>query len=173
MPLAAVTGRREVMQTAERLLISLTYGGEALSLAAAAATLREYRAQPVIAHIWRLGQRLMDGLNAAAAEAGVRFTCHGYAPMAAMAFDVPADEVAATWHAFLAGCAQRGVLFRRGGLNFVTYSHGEADVDQTIDVARQTFAEMQAGGIGAAAAAPAPGSDTGGRGQQAGPWSSR
>ena len=28
--------------------------------------------------------------------------------------------------------AQRGVLLRRGGLLFITYSHGEAEVEETL-----------------------------------------
>lgn len=51
MPLAAVCGQRDIMQAAERLTISVTYGGEALSLAAAQATLEVYRSQDVIGHL--------------------------------------------------------------------------------------------------------------------------
>jgi glutamate-1-semialdehyde aminotransferase len=168
MPLAAVVGRREVMQIAERLLISLTYGGEALSLAAAAAVLDEYRTRPVIAHLWKVGQRLTDGLNAAAGAAGVPFRCGGYAPMAAMWFDVPAEQVDAAWRFFLAGCAARGVLFRRGGLNLVSYSHSEHDIDRAIEVAGEVFHEMHARGL--CAESRPPGRERADRGQQAGPW---
>jgi glutamate-1-semialdehyde aminotransferase len=168
MPLAAVVGRREVMQVAERLLISLTYGGEALSLAAAAAVLDEYRTRPVIAHLWQMGQRLTDGLNAAAREAGVPFWCGGYPPMAAMRFEVAGDQVDAAWHFFLAGCAARGVLFRRGGLNFVTYSHTDEDIDRAVAVAASVFREMRAQGL--VTPDRTAGSAGAERGQQAGPW---
>ena len=67
-PVAAVVGRSEVMQVTERLMITETYGGEALSLAACVATVHEYRERDVISCFWRLGQRLIDGLNAAAEE---------------------------------------------------------------------------------------------------------
>ena len=89
LPLAAVVGRREVMEVAERSLITATYGGEALSLAACIATLRVYREEPVIEHLWRMGRRLMEGLSAAARAAGAPFDCAGYAPCFAMRLDLP------------------------------------------------------------------------------------
>ncbi len=144
MPLAAVAGRREVMRVAERLIITATYGGEALSLAAAVATIGELRGKDVLGSVWRLGQRLMDGLNAAAREEGVAFRCHGLAPMSAMSFDSPKPEQAALcWTYFLQEAAKRGVLFRRGGLNFVTYAHTEKDVAAAVGVAREVFDELR------------------------------
>jgi glutamate-1-semialdehyde aminotransferase len=167
MPLAAVVGRREVMARAADALISVTYGGEALSLAAGVAVLREYRQRGVIGHLWRLGQRLMDGLNAAARAHGVPFDCHGYPPMSAMRFDLPDGRVGPAWELFLGECARRGVLVRRGGLNMMTYSHAEADVDATVDAAAEAFDVLRSAGFRGAAG---PGAAGGGRGQQVGPW---
>ena len=147
MPLAAVVGRREVMEVTERLLISLTYGGEALSLAACVAVTQEYRRHNVVDYLWRIGRRLMDGLNAAAAEAGVPFRCTGYGPIAAMAFDLPHEQGDDAWFRFLAECSRRGVLFRRGGLNNVTFSHTDADIDQTIGVCRDAFVALLDAGL--------------------------
>jgi glutamate-1-semialdehyde aminotransferase len=144
MPLAAVCGRRDVMQEAERLTISVTYGGEALSLAAARATLNEYRTHDVIGHLWRSGQGLMDGMNAAARDTGVPFRVDGHPPMAAMTFtDLPAGHVALVWQRFLAEMASRGILLRRGGLNFITFSHTTADIDRTVTACRASLIALQ------------------------------
>jgi glutamate-1-semialdehyde aminotransferase len=143
MPLAAVCGRRDVMRTIERLIVSVTYGGEALSLAAAVAAIREYRERRVFDHIWRIGRRLSDALNAAADEVGVPFRCGGLAPMGAMEFQLPAELASAAWTFFLQESARRGVLFRRGGLNFVTFSHTEADVDAAAAAAREALAALR------------------------------
>jgi glutamate-1-semialdehyde aminotransferase len=169
LPLAVVAGRREVMQHAATALISITYGGEALSLAGCVAALREYATRDVVGHLWRIGQRLMDGLNAAAAAAGVPFRCLGYAPMSAMQFALAQDQLGPAWELFLAECAQRGVLFRRGGLNMMTFSHHEADVDQTVHAAAGAFDALARAGF-AGAATPAA---DGGHGQQVGPWTPR
>jgi glutamate-1-semialdehyde-2,1-aminomutase len=144
MPLAAVVGKREVMQIAERLLISTTYGGEALSLAAARACLETYRNPAVFEHIWAMGERLMNGLNAAAQTHGVPARCVGYAPMSLLEFhgDTPAttDRL---WNAFLRETAQRGVLFRRGGLAFITRAHTAEDIERTVEVCGEVFEGME------------------------------
>jgi len=163
MPLGAVCGRREVMQVAEKLIVSVTYGGEALSLAAAVAAIHEYQTKDVFPHNWRLGQRLMDGMNGAAQDAKVPFRCYGLAPMSAMAFDAGTPELTASmWTYFLQEAAHGGVLFRRGGLNFVTYTHTDADVDLAVSVAQEAFRHLRHrlddGSLLVAAAAKPPGS---------------
>ncbi len=144
MPLAAVCGRRDVMAAAERLVISVTYGGEALSLAAAKACLNVYRERDVIGQIWQTGRALMDGMNAAAKELDVPFRAYGQAPMSAMEFTgLDPARSGAVWQRFLAEMARRGVLLRRGGLNFVTYSHTAADVAATVEACRESFAALR------------------------------
>lgn len=172
MPLAAVAGQANVMAAAKDALISITYGGEALSLAACVAVLGEYQRKPVIQHLWRAGQRLMDGLNAAAAAHHVPFRCHGFAPMSAMAFTLPSEKVGAAWELFLAECAQRGALMRRGGLNMMTFSHQDSDVDQTIRAAAEAFDVLRAAGFAGSGDTDA-NDAAGASGQQVGPAAPR
>ena len=133
MPLAAVCGKKEVMQLAKDLLISITYGGEALSLAAAVACMKEYRAKPVHETIRATGQALVDGFNALGAKHGVPFSASGPVMMSAQRFAY--DDAALNndcWTLLLQEMARRGVLIRRGGLLFVTFSHDEAAVAATL-----------------------------------------
>ncbi|HWV24283.1 MAG TPA: hypothetical protein VNZ58_08830, partial [Thermomicrobiales bacterium] len=46
------------------------------------------------------------------------------------------------WGFVLQEMATRGVLLRRGGLNFVSYSHTEADIKEVIGAAREVFADL-------------------------------
>ncbi len=143
MPLAAVVGRAEIMESFTDALISLTYGGEALSLAAAVATMQIYRDEPVIATMWARGNALRQGLEQAAREAEIPFTVEGYDPMTGMAFrDLDAETDQRAWGFVLQEMAARGVLLRRRGLNFITYSHSEADIAQAVTAAREVFAEL-------------------------------
>jgi len=143
MPISAVAGRAEVMQIAERLRISITYGGEALSLAAAVASMREIRARQVPEHLWRIGGELMAGLDRAASRQGIPFHCTGYAPASLMRFDgLDAAETQDVWSYFLQEMAARGVLMRRGGANFVTFSHTEEDIAEVVSAADQVFANL-------------------------------
>ena len=133
MPLGAVCGRREVMELAKDLLISVTYGGECLSLAAVVACLKLYREEPVYEHLWRQGEKLMEGFRALGKKHEVPFWCIGLAPMSCPGFHYEDPEVSAdVWTLFLQETAKRGVLIRRGGLLFVTYSHDDGAVAQTL-----------------------------------------
>ncbi|MFA5974938.1 MAG: aminotransferase class III-fold pyridoxal phosphate-dependent enzyme [Elusimicrobiota bacterium] len=62
-PLSAVAGRREIMRLMEEVFFSFTFGGEALSLAAANATLKKLRTHNVIATLNRRGQKVFDGIR--------------------------------------------------------------------------------------------------------------
>jgi hypothetical protein len=55
-------------------------------------------------------------------------------------------QLAPAWELFLAECAARGVLLRRGGLTFMTYSHSAADVDFTVEATAGAFASLLAAG---------------------------
>ncbi len=72
MPLSVLAGRREVMSLLEKdVFFFTTFGGEALSLAAARATLRELRSRDVPRQIARHGRRVREGVNALAAIHGL------------------------------------------------------------------------------------------------------
>jgi len=60
-PLSAIAGRREVMKLMEEIFFSFTFGGEALSLAAAKATLAKLKTQPVLETIRDRGVTVMEG----------------------------------------------------------------------------------------------------------------
>lgn len=144
MPLAVVAGSERVMAHLTDALVSITYGGEALSLAAAAAALRVYRDEPVVETIWERGRHLRNGLMHTAATHGVPFRVEGFDPMTAMRFDgLDVDTDRDAWSYLLQEMAQRGVLLRRGGLNFVSYSHTEADMDAVIASADAVFETLQ------------------------------
>lgn len=142
MPLGVVCGRAEVMRKAiDDLVISVTYGGEALSLAAAVAALQVYRTEPVIEHMWVTGARLMRGFDALGEKHGVPLKCHGYEPMSSQTISYEDPQLSQdVWTLLLQEMAQRGVLLRRGGLLFVTYSHGDEEVEETLAALDESLA---------------------------------
>ncbi len=139
LPIAAVAGRREVMKVAADLVISSTYGGDALSLAAVVACLREYREKDVIPHIRAMGERLMRELNNFARDLDLRLEFRGWPAMSSFSFGCDAETNRDLMTLFLQEMAKRGVLLRRGGLNFINYSHREPDLDRAIDAASDVF----------------------------------
>jgi glutamate-1-semialdehyde 2,1-aminomutase len=63
-PVSAVVGRADVMKLMEEVFFSFTFGGEALSLAAAKATLTKLKEQPVVQTIAERGRAIMQGTQA-------------------------------------------------------------------------------------------------------------
>jgi len=136
-PIAAIVGRRDVMEQFDEVFFSFTFGGETLSLAAAKATITEMRGKNVIAHLWEQGQKLKDGYKVLAREFGVdRYTeCIGLPPRTVITFkDETGAESLVLKSLFQQECLKRGVLFS-GGQN-MCYSHSDADIDYTLRVYR-------------------------------------
>lgn len=63
MPISALVGKAEYMRHLEELFFSFTFGGEALSLAAAKAVIDKMRSEPVIEKLWVTGQKLSNSVE--------------------------------------------------------------------------------------------------------------
>jgi glutamate-1-semialdehyde 2,1-aminomutase/spore coat polysaccharide biosynthesis protein SpsF len=134
-PIAAVVGRRDIMEIFDTVFFSFTYGGEAVGLVAALATIAEMRERKVIEHLWRQGRRLQEGFDALASRAGVSAyaTCAGLPPRTVIQFSDPGGgDPALIKTFFLQECLKRGILLA-GGQN-VSFSHDDADVETTLAV---------------------------------------
>jgi glutamate-1-semialdehyde 2,1-aminomutase len=141
-PIAAVVGKREVMKAAAGLHLSATYHGETAGMAAAMATLDFVESHPVAEHVWALGERLIAGLNAAAARHGIPALAFGepLPPMPFLKFIAPEparNERIKT--RFYREVLARGVLLHPRHLWFVSYAHAAEDVERTLAIADRAF----------------------------------
>lgn len=88
MPISAVVGRKDVMQIMDDIFFSGTFGGEALSLAAAIAVIKKMQAQPVVDHLWSCGESIYQGVSSLIAnyqlDHAIKFL--GYAPWKILSF---------------------------------------------------------------------------------------
>jgi glutamate-1-semialdehyde 2,1-aminomutase len=142
--LSALTGRREIMELGglhhdrERVfLLSTTHGAEYPSLAAAVETMRIYRDEPVIEHLYRVGERLRRGFEEAAREAGVERYLRIAGRPCNLLFST-ADHEGRPSQAFRALFLQE--LIRWGVLApsfIVSYSHEDDDIDYTVEAVRR------------------------------------
>jgi len=71
MPIGVLTGLERHMCEFETVFFSTTYGGEALTLAAAKAALDFYKSNDVVARLWRSGKILFDNLQRLIGEKGL------------------------------------------------------------------------------------------------------
>jgi glutamate-1-semialdehyde 2,1-aminomutase len=131
------------------VFVSSTFGGDTLALAAARATMDEYRRRPVIERLWAVGRRFQEGFKRIAAGAGVPADCVGFPVHPKIAFRHPKDETnRALMSLFLQETARCGVLFHFAGFN-TSFSHSDADVDESLEAceaALRIVGEAQAEG---------------------------
>lgn len=145
-PLSALVGRRDVMKLLEEVFFSFTFGGEAVALAAARATLGKLRSINGVGHLWGQGLRLRDGTNVLARHFGLedRVECVGLPPRSVVQFrgrDEPESLLMKSF--FQQECFKRGVLFT--GVHLPSCSHGEREVDQVLRVYRSAMEELAVG----------------------------
>jgi glutamate-1-semialdehyde aminotransferase len=142
-PVAAVLGRKDVMQSATGMHLSATYHGETSGMAAALATLDILERTDVCGHVWRLGQQLIHGLNTLARYHRVPAQAYGepLPPMPFLRFKGDSsDQTDRLASAFYEYCFAHGVLFHPRHLWFISYAHSQADILKTLEVADGAFA---------------------------------
>jgi glutamate-1-semialdehyde 2,1-aminomutase len=137
-PLAAVGGRRDVMERARETWISSTLATELVALAAADATLKVMAESAVPEHLTRVGQRLFDGLTVLGA--GHPDLIAGVAGIPEMVFlRFAGDERGAQVARAAAG---RGLIFKRTAYNFVSLAHDESRIDAALAILGEACEEV-------------------------------
>jgi len=164
-PLAAVCGRAEIMdhfssRPGGDTFFGGTFNGNAVGCAAALATIEILEREPVHEHVFGLGERLRQGLREIHQRLGVRATVAGFGSVFLTYFQ---DECPIESYAdVLRNDANQFVEYRRRLIergifelplnlkrNHVSYSHTDADVDQTLEICEDVLQKMrtqQAGG---------------------------
>ena len=144
LPLSIVAGRSELMGEFEEIFYSTTHGGEALSLAAALATLRVIERDEVIPGIWRVGERLVAGVRALIEQRRLEghVVCLGTPPRTGVLFyDAEGQDSLELKSLFQQECVKRGVLFT--GSQFISSAHTDADIDFTLAVYDEALGELE------------------------------
>jgi glutamate-1-semialdehyde 2,1-aminomutase len=139
MPLAVLTGRADVMALLdEDVFFFSTFGGEALSLAAAQATIQELRDHDVTTYLANVGELLQEGYNELAAEKGLDYTrCKGHPARSLITFDASAGDPLLLKSLMQQELIKRGILW--SGFHNITFSHSTKDVDYTLEAYREVL----------------------------------
>ena len=132
MPLSVLTGRAEVMRALEDdVFFYTTFGGEALSLAAAKATLSELREQQVPDALRARGAHLQAGYNQLARERAMHFTrAVGLEARTLLQFDAEAADPLLQKSLMQQELLRHGVLW--SGFHNLSFSHGDAEVAHVL-----------------------------------------
>ena len=133
-PISAVVGDAELMREMEEVFFSFTFGGEALSLAAALATMEKIQREPVIEHLRTQGRRSRKVCTREFVTTGaMRFLEVGGHP--AWSFFIVKDYSPYTsWQIktlYLQEMFARGILTL--GTHNMSYAHSDEDVQRLLD----------------------------------------
>ena len=138
-PLAAVVGKRSVMEAAARTWISSTLAGEGTALAAAGAVLDWHERAEICEALWSTGAEMRAGVEAAIAASGISgVSVEGIDPMWLIRFDDPHREAR-----FIALALAEGVMFKRGAYNFACIAHDARAIAAIERAASTAFVELR------------------------------
>jgi glutamate-1-semialdehyde 2,1-aminomutase len=153
-PIAAIAGRREYMErfsTGDRgdVWFAGTCNGNLPGVAAALAGIAVLEQEDVHGHLFRLGERMRNGLGEVAARASVPVAVNGYGSVFCMCFldgpvvsyeDVLRNDVE-LFVAYRRELVKRGVfeMPENLGRSHLMYSHTDDDVDYTLEAAEQAL----------------------------------
>jgi len=140
-PMAAIIGKREVMEAAQSTFISSTYWTERVGPAAALATIRKHRRCNVPQHLQRIGQMVRDGWRVAAERAGLPIQIGGMVPMSHFAIDGEQSQIAITLFTQL--MLEKGFL--AGRAFYATYAHQEQIVEGYLQATEEAFSAIARG----------------------------
>ncbi|MGE0609442.1 MAG: aminotransferase class III-fold pyridoxal phosphate-dependent enzyme [Pirellulales bacterium] len=147
-PMAAVAGRRKVMEHAAHMFISSTYWSDTIGLRAALTTLREIERRGVPEYLDQLGATIKQRMNEAAADAGLDVSCEGMNIHPHLRFNVGGDAALQGKLAtlYIQEMAKRGC---HGYASFyLNAAQGEPEIAQTAAAALEAFGII-AGGLAA------------------------
>ena len=133
MPIALLTGRAEVMELFNREVFSYTtFGGEALSLAACIATIKELRDKQVPQYLNDKGSIIKEAYNRIARENDMEHltSCTGYNCRTMVTFSPEAGNALALKTLMQQEMIKRGILW--AGFHNMCYSHTDEDIRYTI-----------------------------------------
>ena len=145
MPLSFVAGKKELISLIEEgVFVSMTFGGDALSLAGALATIKEMQEKDVFGHAWRLGTMMLEGLEALVKEYGVEkaVSVSGLAPHCGLSFDNVGSLNYLDFHSIYAmTMLENGIICQ--AINNISFSHTEDDIKKYLDTVAIAFERIK------------------------------
>lgn len=156
LPLAAVCGRRDIMQHCapghpdNYAYQSGTMNGNAVAAAAGLAMIRSLRDNPPYERLNDIGNRIRNGMQALLDEHGERAQVVGTDSLWQVLFtDQPVVNVRDIWNSdgkrllqFHDGLLERQILVWRGNRSFVSTAHDDDAIDATLEAADATLRAM-------------------------------
>ncbi len=134
-PMAAIIGRKDIMEAAQSTFISSTYWTERIGPVAALATIRKHRLKDVSKHLIQIGQKVQAGWLEAIKGTGLSVEVGGMPPMSH--FVIKHEQSLAAHTLFTQLMLERGFLASRAF--YATYAHRDEHVTSYLCAVRDAF----------------------------------
>jgi glutamate-1-semialdehyde 2,1-aminomutase len=153
-PVAGLAGNAALMDEfakGRKVMHGGTYNSQSITMAATVATLKTLKAAGTFETLARQGKRLMDGVAAALRGAGVRATVTGFPEIFHVGFGLEEpprnyrDIIAADRAGYIrltTALLERGVRVLERGAWFISTTHSDAVIDETLDDLRGALAGL-------------------------------
>jgi len=135
-PMAAIIGRREVMETAQDSFISSTYWTDRIGPAAAIAAIKKMKSRSVYKHLILIGLKVKKGWQAVADQHGLEIEIGGIDPLGHFTFKHQQPLVIKTL--FTQQMLEKGFLATTAF--YASYAHNDDNTDKYLKAADQSFA---------------------------------
>lgn len=136
-PMAAIIGRKNVMDAAQKTFISSTYWTERVGPVAALATINKMMSRNVAGHLQKIGTLITTGLEILAQKYAIKLTILPPSPAISFSFDY-GEESLAVRTLFTQEMLRRGFL--ASGLIYVSYAHRPYHVQKYLRACGEVFA---------------------------------
>ena len=140
-PGSLIAGRKEMLgaEACRSVWMTATAHGDPLSLTATETVVGELKRRDGIAYQWKIGNQLMEGVNAVCEQAGLSYHLVGVGPMPRPQMgDADQDRCMD----MLRGCLARGFYLHPTHPMFLSLAHTEVDIEQTIEAIRESIADL-------------------------------
>jgi len=137
-PIAAVIGRADVMQAAQKTFISSTNWTERIGPTAAIAMIKKHRRLDAGKYLVHLGEQIQSGWKEMADKHGLAIEIGGMKPMSHFAFDHPLAQAMKAY--FIQLMLEQGFL--ASNLYYAMYAHTEDHIKTYLQAADKAFTEI-------------------------------
>lgn len=153
-PISILAGKQSYMRliAESKVIHAGTMNSSTPCIAAAMATLDVLESDKVHERLFRLGERLMEGLRGVGKETGLPLLIQGLGPMFHIGF-TPLSHVSdfretlsydkALYGRFVLGMQERGIRLIGRGLWYLSGAHTEAEIDHAIAVSREVLSGLK------------------------------
>jgi len=138
-----VTGRDDIMMANQKAYISSTFFYNSFPMTASLATINEIREKNVIPHIWRLGEKLQEGMRDILKKYEIPAEVSGPPPMPFLTFKSdPQKRHQERRRIFYTEVIANGVFLHPFHHWYILFTHTDKDIEMTLSVIEKTMMKI-------------------------------